>query len=34
VLTDLDPDGCAIAWYALRTRVECGFKDSKRVVAR
>lgn len=30
VLTDLDPDGCAIEWYALRAWCEQGFKCTKR----
>lgn len=30
VLTDLPPDAAAVAWYSLRTWVECGFKDLKR----
>jgi hypothetical protein len=30
IVTDLAPTDTDIAWYALRTWVECGFKDSKR----
>jgi hypothetical protein len=30
VLTDLDPDACAIEWYALRAWCEQGFKCTKR----
>ena len=30
IVTDLDPAVADVAWYALRTWVECGFKDSKR----
>ncbi len=30
VLTDLDPTGCAIEWYALRAWCEQGFKCTKR----
>jgi hypothetical protein len=30
VLTDLDPDGCAVEWYGLRTWCEQGFKCTKR----
>lgn len=30
ILTDLAPDTANIAWYGLRTWVECGFKDFKR----
>ena len=30
VLTDLDPEGCAIEWYALRAWCEQGFKCMKR----
>lgn len=30
ILTDLAPDAANVAWYALRSWVECGFKDFKR----
>ncbi|MFP4441247.1 MAG: hypothetical protein ACLFVO_28780 [Chloroflexaceae bacterium] len=30
IVTDLDPTAADVAWYALRTWVECGFTDSKR----
>ena len=30
VLTDLDPDGCAVEWYGLRAWCEQGFKCTKR----
>ena len=30
VLTDLAPGAANVAWYGLRTWVECGFKDCKR----
>jgi hypothetical protein len=30
IVTDLAPTDANIAWYALCTWVECGFKDSKR----
>jgi hypothetical protein len=30
VVTDLPPQGAAVAWYGLRAWIECGFKDSKR----
>src|SRR2546421_2889545 len=30
VLTDLSPEAANIAWYGLRSWVECGFKDFKR----
>lgn len=30
ILTDLAPEAANIAWYGLRSWVECGFKDLKR----
>ncbi len=30
IVTDLPPDAADVAWYGLRTWIECGFKDSKR----
>jgi hypothetical protein len=30
ILTDLAPEAANVAWYRLRTWVECGFKDLKR----
>jgi len=30
ILTDLAPDAANVAWYGLRSWVECGFKDFKR----
>jgi Transposase DDE domain len=30
ILTDLAPEAANVAWYRLRTWVECGFKDFKR----
>jgi DDE family transposase len=30
ILTDLEPAGAHVAWYGLRSWIECGFKDSKR----
>jgi hypothetical protein len=30
VLTDLAEQECTVAWYGMRTWVECGFKDFKR----
>ena len=30
VLTDLAPEAANVAWYGLRTWIECGFKDFKR----
>jgi hypothetical protein len=30
ILTDLAPDAAKVAWYGLRSWVECGFKDFKR----
>lgn len=30
IVTDLAPAGADVAWYGLRSLIECGFKDTKR----
>src|ERR671922_63644 len=30
IVTDLAPEVADVAWYGMRTWIECGFKDSKR----
>ena len=30
IVTDLPPQGADVAWYGMRSWIECGFKDNKR----